>query len=142
MPKITKRLVENLKPSDRDVVQWDTELRGFGVRVKPSGVRSYMIQYRNRYGRSRRYTIGMHGRLTAEEARQEARQLLAEVARGGDPASARVAAQKHYLWHPELNNIFLQLIWLTLTLLASLLVAALLTPVSRETLKRFIAVKA
>jgi len=94
MPKITKRLVESIRPSDRDVVQWDSELRGFGVRVKPSGVRSYMIQYRNSHSSSRRYTIGQHGRLTAEEARKEARQLLADVARGGDPAEGRMVAQK------------------------------------------------
>ncbi|MCZ6482345.1 MAG: Arm DNA-binding domain-containing protein, partial [Alphaproteobacteria bacterium] len=67
MAKITKKRVESIKPSDRDVLEWDDELRGFGVRIKPSGVRSYIIQYRNRFGRSRRLTIGKHGRLTAEE---------------------------------------------------------------------------
>ncbi|MEE8123241.1 MAG: Arm DNA-binding domain-containing protein, partial [Alphaproteobacteria bacterium] len=89
MAKITKTRVESIKPSDKDIVEWDDELRGFGVRVKPSGVRSYIIQYRNRFGRSRRLTIGTHGRLTAEEARKEARLLLAEVERGGDPAADR-----------------------------------------------------
>ncbi len=89
MAKITKTRVESIKSSDKDIVEWDDELRGFGVRVKPSGVRSYIIQYRNRFGRSRRLTIGTHGRLTAEEARKEARLLLAEVERGGDPAADR-----------------------------------------------------
>lgn len=89
MPRITKRLVEGIKPADRDLLQWDSELRGFGVRVKPSGVRSYLVQYRNQHGRSRRLTIGTHGRLTAEEARTEARKLLADVARGCDPAEDR-----------------------------------------------------
>jgi len=41
MPKITKRLVESLNATDRDVFAWDDELRGFGVRVKPSGVRTH-----------------------------------------------------------------------------------------------------
>ena len=91
MPKITKRLVESIPIADRDVLRWDTELRGFGVRVKPSGIRSYMVQYRNQHGRSRRLTIGTHGRLTAEEARAEARKLLADVARGCDPAEDRKA---------------------------------------------------
>ncbi len=94
MPKITKRLVENLTPTDRDVFAWDDELRGFGVRVKPSAVRSYIVQYRNAQGRSRRLTVGNHGRLTAEEARKEARLILAEVERGGDPAETRDAARK------------------------------------------------
>ena len=62
MPKVTKRLVEGIKPANRDVLQWDSELRGFGVRVKSSGVRSYLVQYRNQHGRSRRLTIGTHGR--------------------------------------------------------------------------------
>ncbi len=87
MPKITKRLVESIKPTDGDIVRWDSELRGYGVRVKPSGVRSYIIQFRNRQGRSRRYTIGQHGPLTAEEARGQARHLLGAVERGGDPAA-------------------------------------------------------
>lgn len=94
MTKITKRFVEAIKPGDRDVVAWDGELRGFGLRVKPSGARSYIVQYRNRQGRSRRLTIGAHGRLTAEEARREARLLLAEVERGSDPAEDRVAARR------------------------------------------------
>lgn len=64
MPKITKSVVEATRPTDSDVVLWDSELRGFGVRVKPSGVRSYLVQYRNAHGRSRRVTVGMHGRLT------------------------------------------------------------------------------
>jgi integrase len=91
MPKITKRSVESIPITDRDVLRWDTELRGFGVRVKPSGIRSYLVQYRNQHGRSRRLTIGTHGRLTAEEARAEARKLLADVARGCDPAEDRKA---------------------------------------------------
>ncbi len=91
MPKVTKRLVEGTKPAARDILKWDSELRGFGVRVKPSGIRSYLVQYRNHHGRSRRLTIGRHGRLTAEEARAEARKLLADVARGCDPAEDRKA---------------------------------------------------
>lgn len=89
MAKITKSVVEKLAPGERDVFAWDGELRGFGIRVKPSGMRSYFVQYRNCHGRSKRLTIGLHGRLTAEEARREARLILAEVEKGGDPAEAR-----------------------------------------------------
>jgi integrase len=89
MPKITKRLVESLCADARDVFVWDEELRGFGVRVKPSGFRSYVVQYRNAHGRSKRLTVGEHGRLTAEEARKEARRVLAAVERGEDPAEER-----------------------------------------------------
>lgn len=94
MAKLTKRTVEKIEPCSADVFAWDDELRGFGVRVKPSGLRSYIVQYRNAYGRSKRMTIGEHGRLTAEEARREARLILAEVERGNDPAEVRSTARK------------------------------------------------
>lgn len=89
MPKLTKRIVEGMEPGATDRLEWDTELPGFGVRVKPSGVRSYLIQYRNAHGRSKRFTIGRHGVMTVEEARREARLLLLDVARGIDPAADR-----------------------------------------------------
>lgn len=88
MPKITKRLVESVKSQKKDYVVWDSDLPGFGLRVFASGKRSYVIQYR-RDGRSRRYTIGLHGIWTAETARREAKVQLGRVAQGDDPAEER-----------------------------------------------------
>jgi len=88
--KLTKRTIEAAQPDPaRDVFVWDEELRGFGVRIKPSGVRSYVVQYRNVLGRSRRVNLGRHGVLTADEARRLARAHLGSVARGDDPAQER-----------------------------------------------------
>lgn len=94
MPKLTKRAVEAISPGASDVFVWDEALPGFGLRVKPSGVRSYVVQYRNRGGQSRRLTLGQHGVITCDEARRSAVQKLAAVARGEDPAQEDREARK------------------------------------------------
>jgi integrase len=94
MAKITKRAVDALQSvSGRDVFIWDSELRGFGVRVKPSGVRTFLIQYRNVEGRTRRLVLGQYGALTPENARDLAREKLAGVAKGEDPSAERHAVR-------------------------------------------------
>lgn len=95
MSKITKRMVDGLRPqAERDVFAWDAELRGFGIRVKPSGVKTYLVQYRNSEGRTRRLVLGQHGVLAPEQARELARQKLAAAARGEDPSAERHAARE------------------------------------------------
>ena len=71
MAKLTKQFLDKLGPvKGRDVLAWDSELRGFGVRIKPSGTRSFMLQYRNAEGRSRRLTLGSASVLAPEAARK------------------------------------------------------------------------
>lgn len=88
MPKITKKAVDAAIPNGRDYVIWDSELPGFGLRVFASGKRSYVLQYRS-LGRSRRYTIGLHGVWTPESARLEAKAQLGRIARGDNPAEEK-----------------------------------------------------
>ncbi|WBL32758.1 tyrosine-type recombinase/integrase [Sinirhodobacter sp. HNIBRBA609] len=90
MFRLTKRSVEGLEIEAADYLVWDRDVRGFGVRVYPSGKKTYLVQYRAGR-RTRRVTIGQHGVLTTDEARGEARQLLASVARGEDPSAQRQA---------------------------------------------------
>jgi integrase len=94
--KLSKTVVERIKAADQDVVVWDNTLPGFGVRVKPSGVRSYIIQYRNRNtSTSRRLTIGQHGPLlTLDQAKKQARAMLADAMRGEDPVEIRKTARR------------------------------------------------
>ena len=94
MPKLTKRTVDGLQPvGGRDIFAWDSELRGFGVRVKPSGTKTFLIQYRNTEGRTRRCVIGQFGVLTAELARALAQKKLASVVDGKDPSAERRAVR-------------------------------------------------
>ncbi|MBS3025014.1 tyrosine-type recombinase/integrase [Acidiphilium multivorum] len=109
MARITKRLVDSVRPKKangaepgdekssaskrKDVVAWDDELRGFGVRFKPTGAGAYIIQYRNVEGRSKRLTLGSVAELTAEEARKVARSKLSSVAQGGDPVAEKRATR-------------------------------------------------
>jgi len=93
MAKLTRRFVEAVAPQSKGHVVWADEFPGFGLRVYPSGKRSYIVQYRSR-GRSRRYTIGLHGLWTPETARREAKALLGRAAHGGDPAEEREEERK------------------------------------------------
>lgn len=90
--KLTKREVEGLAYEGADnaaCYYWDAELKGFGVRVFPSGRKAFLVAYRAD-GRKRFLTLGTFGRdLTADEARKRAMARLGEVASGKDPAAAR-----------------------------------------------------
>jgi integrase len=87
--KITKRAVEAIAKGSSDVVLWDTELKGFGCKITPKGKRAYFVYYRTEGGTQRRPFIGEHGAVTAEQAREIARQWLAKVATGADPSKNR-----------------------------------------------------
>jgi integrase len=96
MPKITKRAVDSLRPDPggKDVFRWDAgdgALKGFGVRMKRSGVASYFVQYRNKEGRTRRLVIGRVGTVTPDEARNLASDALKAATRGSDPSAERHA---------------------------------------------------
>jgi site-specific recombinase XerD len=98
--KLTKRVVDALKPPEpskvgvkvRERFRWDRELRGFGVQVMPSGLKSFVIQYRTPEGRPRRLVIGRYGLMTVEEARSLAHEKLVAASKGLDPAAEAAKA--------------------------------------------------
>ena len=90
--KLTKRVVDALSARQKRYDIYDTDLAGFAVRVTPDGVKSFSVVYRFGSGRAapkRRVTLGKYGAMTVEQARQFAKETLADVARGGDPAATR-----------------------------------------------------
>src|SRR5262245_44123589 len=107
--RITKRLVDGLKSTAEDRFVWDDTLIGFGVRVQPTGARSYVVKYRAGSGRgapTRRVTLGRVGTLTPDEARALARKSLAAIAHGSDPAAVK-AAERRASTLRELSELFL-----------------------------------
>lgn len=91
--KIIKRAVDALGPGELDAFLWDTDIKGFGLKVTPAGKKIYILQYRIG-GRLKRYTIGRHGSpWTPDSARKEAGRLLGLVADNKDPAETKAAAK-------------------------------------------------
>jgi integrase len=89
--KLTLRTIEASKPAAVRFTIWDSEVRGFGLRMTPKGERTYVVRYRAR-GRLRWYTIGRHGSpWTPDEARRDALRVLGRVAEGDDPAASKQA---------------------------------------------------
>jgi hypothetical protein len=87
--RLSKRIVDSISPGDRDNFIWDSDVKGFGLKVTPAGRKIYLVQTRLN-GRLKRYTIGRHGSpWTPDMARNEALRLLAEVRQGKDPTRDR-----------------------------------------------------
>lgn len=96
--KITKRVVDAAEARETRYIVFDNLIAGFGLRVMPSGAKSYVYEYRpgegGRAQPKRRYTIGKATDLTADQARKEAERLRAVVATGGDPMGSKSDARK------------------------------------------------
>lgn len=74
---------------------WDSTVTGFGARRQAGAAVSYVLMYRTREGRQRRFTIGRHGApWTPDTAREEALRLLGEVVKGADPAADKRKARE------------------------------------------------
>ena len=90
MMKLTKRSVDALFPRQKQYIEYDTELKGFGVAIYPSGIKSWVCEYRPHGGgrgtAKKRVTLGKVTQLPPEQARKTAADMLAVVRLGGDPA--------------------------------------------------------
>ncbi|MFZ5574470.1 MAG: tyrosine-type recombinase/integrase [Pseudomonadota bacterium] len=95
MPKLTTSSVKSEPPGKSPRFVWDSDLKGFGVKIFPSGTKTFCYQYRTPEGRTRRYTLGKFGdALTVEQARKKAKDFSFDVFQGNDPASEKQARRK------------------------------------------------
>ena len=91
MARITKRTVDALVAHERERVVWDDDIKGFGVRVHPTGRKAYIVKTRYR-GRVIKMTIGTHGAVTPSYARVRAAEIITDARAGKDPAGRRTDA--------------------------------------------------
>ena len=92
----TRQTVDALQPAEKPYIAWDDRLVGFGVRVLPSGTKSFILNYRPGGGRkapNRRIVLGRCGIITPDQARRMAHEMLVRVAAGHDPAAERARAR-------------------------------------------------
>jgi integrase len=111
MARITKRTIDAVKPQGKSCIVYDGDVKGFGVRVTPGGVKSYILEYRPGAGgrgvAKKRLTLGRHGAMTAGQARKAALEALARIRLGGDP-QAEKTRQRAALTVGELAEEFLK----------------------------------
>ncbi|MEW6237547.1 MAG: site-specific integrase [Candidatus Omnitrophota bacterium] len=97
--KLTKSVVDkasfahSMSEEKKQCIFWDDELKGFGLRVFPSGVKTFVVGYRLR-GRYRLTSIGRYGVFTVETARKAAQEILFNAAKGIDAAEEKAAARR------------------------------------------------
>ncbi|MCH4812105.1 tyrosine-type recombinase/integrase [Vreelandella neptunia] len=92
--KLTKTVVEKLQPVEgKQVVYWDSDIVGFGVRVSPGGSRAFFYQGRLN-GKIKKITIGKLGRITAEAARKDAKRIQSMMELGQDPSPSKEKTQE------------------------------------------------
>lgn len=87
--KLEAKSIDRLERGDKRRIVWDDELRAFGICIEPSGRKTFVVRYLaeggGRGAPQRQKTLGPYPTLTAKVARDMARDVLAEVRRGGDP---------------------------------------------------------
>lgn len=104
--KLTKTYIEALQAGVRDMVRWDSEVRGLHLKITPAGKKVFFVYYRAKAAASqqRRFKIGDYGPVTVHQARERAKEVLGVVASGKDPAADRQAA-RHRLENDRIHDL-------------------------------------
>ncbi len=97
------------EPSGKRIELWDRELPGFGLRIEPSGAKTFFVKYRaeggGRSAPQRKMTIGRLGPVTLDQARKQAKALLGGAAAGHDPA-AELQAKRREMKVADLIDLY------------------------------------
>ena len=104
--KLTKTKVDALLADNKDVIYWDTELKGFYLKVTPKGRKVYYAYYRVD-GQQRRPSLGVHGQITTAQARELAQQVLAGASLGEDYSQQKQEGRKSITFK-EYAEIYMQ----------------------------------
>jgi len=105
--RLTKQIVENAKlPAKGQAFLWDSETKGFGLRLTPT-TRAYVAQARVN-GIARRVTLGRHGILTVQEARKKAIRELSKMFDGKDPSIEKKRAVAQSVTLEEVVEAYLK----------------------------------
>ena len=107
--RLTKTLIDASKPTDKDYVVWCADLSGFGCRIRKTGTKSFIAQYRvgGRNSPARKVTLGAYGKLTVDQARKAAAEVLAKARLGEDVAETK-AKQRAEMTVAQLCNEYLE----------------------------------
>ena len=91
--KIGKRAVDALSARERAYTVFDHTIKGLGVRVAPSGLKVFVLEYRPGAGgrtvAKKRLVLGRYGAMTAEQAKEAALDALARIRLGEDPQTEK-----------------------------------------------------
>jgi integrase len=112
MAKLTKRTVDSSPPKVSEYFVWDDAIPSFGLRVLPAssrypnGTKTFILQYRNKYGDTRRLKLGRMGQITPDKARELAKEHLAAIASGHDPQEEK-RQQKEAINVNQLSEMYM-----------------------------------
>ena len=104
--KLTKTLIDGLQAQAKDTIHWDTEVKGFGVKVTPTSRKVFLAMHRPKghLGAAKKYTIGTYGEWTVQQARERAREILVESSKGTD-LGAKERAEKRRMASDRINDL-------------------------------------
>ena len=102
---LTERTIRDAKPGPKTLIEWDSTVKGFGLRVTATGARAFILNYRID-GRERRVTIGRPGEMSLRQARRHAGELLAGIREGADPLRERKERQQAPTVNDGLDRFF------------------------------------